>query len=172
MERMGAVEVSASGVLRFTLPASSAGAGVPNLDWNLRRHFTSLHLEKEHQKRMAHFNTLGPGRKKRSESAAEVAGRKSGRTRKSPPGLVQPKQGYGLMPELRRAGVHVRLVPQNPQAADDPIRTRTWHTALKSGARMLPLSASSQMIEGTPRLSGNAKTRSTESSVCGSGECA
>jgi hypothetical protein len=32
-----------------------------------------------------------------------------------------PKKGYGLAPELKRAGVYVRTVEDRPQAADEAL---------------------------------------------------
>ncbi|GJP78559.1 hypothetical protein CLOP_g8849, partial [Closterium sp. NIES-67] len=77
----------------------------------LRKHFVSLH-KREHEKRLQHLKHASPKRQRRLR---EVYRGKQQRYQEAVRGVVQPKRGYGLMPELRRAGVVVRLVSQQSQ---------------------------------------------------------
>ncbi|CAI5512624.1 unnamed protein product [Closterium sp. Naga37s-1] len=94
----------------------------------LRKHFVSLH-QREHEKRMQHLNHASPKRKRRLR---EVYRGKQQRYQQAVRGVLLPRRGYGLMPELRRAGVVVRLVSQQSQAADEALK-RDLAAAVRSG---------------------------------------
>ncbi|CAI5475317.1 unnamed protein product [Closterium sp. Yama58-4] len=94
----------------------------------LRKHFVSLH-QREHEKRMQHLNHASPKRKRRLR---EVYRGKQQRYQQAVRGVLLPRRGYGLMPELRRAGVVVRLVSQQSQAADEALK-RDMAAAVRSG---------------------------------------
>ncbi|CAI5517660.1 unnamed protein product [Closterium sp. Naga37s-1] len=102
----------------------------------LRKHFVSLH-QREHEKRMQHLNHASPKRKRRLRE--EYRGKQQ-RYQQAVRGVLLPRRGYGLMPELRRAGVVVRLVSQQSQeggegggeAADEALK-RDLAAAVRSG---------------------------------------
>ncbi|CAI5994314.1 unnamed protein product [Closterium sp. NIES-65] len=94
----------------------------------LRKHFVSLH-QREHEKRMQHLNHASPKRKRRLRE--EYRGKQQ-RYQQAVRGVLLPRHGYGLMPELRRAGVVVRLVSQQSQAADEALK-RDLAAAVRSG---------------------------------------
>eukprot|EP00249_Psilotum_nudum_P010720 c22719_g1_i1 orf=161-1444(+) len=83
-----------------------------NLD--LRKHFKQLH-EREREKRMNRLHTLRGKRKMRYVERIRL---KNERYKDVARSVLIPKQGYGLAAELRRAGVYVRTVEDEPQAAD------------------------------------------------------
>lgn len=80
----------------------------------LKKHFKQLH-ERERNKRVSHLNHLKGKKKQRyKEKLAE----KEEKYQAIASQLLVPRQGYGLAPELKRAGVYVRTVEDQPQAAD------------------------------------------------------
>ncbi|GBG89642.1 hypothetical protein CBR_g49431 [Chara braunii] len=81
---------------------------------DLRKHFKQLH-EREQKKRL---NTINAQRGKKRKKKAELLAAKNSRYVEAARGIVLPKRGYGLMPDLKRSGVGVQLVKQGPEAAD------------------------------------------------------
>jgi hypothetical protein len=83
----------------------------------LKKHFKQLH-ERERNKRVSHLNHLKGKKKQRyKEKLAE----KEEKYQAIASQLVVPRHGYGLAPELKRAGVYVRTVEDRPQAADEAL---------------------------------------------------
>lgn len=83
----------------------------------LKKHFKQLH-ERERNKRVSHLNHLkGKKRQRYKEKLAE----KEEKYQAIASQLLVPRQGYGLAPELKRAGVYVRTVEDRPQAADEAL---------------------------------------------------
>ncbi|KAG0571107.1 hypothetical protein KC19_6G211800 [Ceratodon purpureus] len=83
----------------------------------LKKHFKQLH-ERERNKRMTHLNHLKGGKRQRYK--AKLA-EKEDKYQAIASQLLAPKTGYGLAPELKRAGVYVRTVEDRPQAADEAL---------------------------------------------------
>lgn len=84
----------------------------------LKKHFKQLH-ERERNKRLSRLDSLKGKRKiKYKESLAE----KETRYKEASRDIITPKVGYGLMQELKRAGVWVRMVSDKPQAADEALK--------------------------------------------------
>ncbi|CAN6539875.1 unnamed protein product [Malus baccata var. baccata] len=88
--------------------------GVSNLD--LKKHFKQLH-ERERQKKLNRMRSL-KGKKRQSLKERFVSGNHN----------LQPKVGYGLTSELRRAGVFVKTVEDKPQAADWALKRQMQHS--------------------------------------------
>lgn len=82
--------------------------------FKLKRHFKGQH-ERERNKRISHLKHLKGGKKQRY---MEKLAQKEDKYQAIASQLLVPKLGYGLAPELRRAGVYVRTVEDRPQAAD------------------------------------------------------
>ncbi|MCO5607246.1 hypothetical protein L7F22_061439 [Adiantum nelumboides] len=83
----------------------------------LKKHFKQLH-ETERNKRLNRLNSLKGNKKiKYKQSILE----KETKYREVSRGIVPPKVGYGLMQELKRAGVWVKMVSDRPQAADEAL---------------------------------------------------
>ncbi|CAM6089562.1 unnamed protein product [Calypogeia fissa] len=82
----------------------------------LTKHFKMLH-EREQKKRMNRLDSL-KAKKKQKERFLENNGERMAKYKEAARGIVHPKVGYGLMQDIRRAGVFVRTVKDEPQAAD------------------------------------------------------
>eukprot|EP00270_Netrium_digitus_P007846 TRINITY_DN2306_c0_g1_i1.p1 TRINITY_DN2306_c0_g1~~TRINITY_DN2306_c0_g1_i1.p1 ORF type:complete len:465 (-),score=105.78 TRINITY_DN2306_c0_g1_i1:118-1512(-) len=93
----------------------------------LQKHFKELH-QREHQKRMARLSQLNPSRKRKVK---QQMADKNERYCNAARGILVPKRGYYLAPELKRAGVIVRVVSNEPQAADIALK-RDLHRAIGS----------------------------------------
>lgn len=83
----------------------------------LKKHFKQLH-ERERNKRVSHLNHLKGGKRQRYKEKLAV---KEEKYQAIATELLVPKKGYGLAPELKRAGVYVRTVEDRPQAADEAL---------------------------------------------------
>lgn len=83
----------------------------------LKKHFKQLH-ERERNKRVSHLKHL-KGRKK--QRYKEKLADKEEKYQAIASQLIVPRKGYGLAPELKRAGVYVRTVEDRPQAADEAL---------------------------------------------------
>ncbi|KAH7447611.1 hypothetical protein KP509_01G113800 [Ceratopteris richardii] len=83
----------------------------------LKKHFKQLH-ERERNKRLKRLDCLkGKQKVKYKQSLIE----KETKYREAARDIVTPKVGYGLMQELKRAGVWVKMVSDRPQAADEAL---------------------------------------------------
>lgn len=83
----------------------------------LKKHFKQLH-ERERNKRLNRLDSL-KGKKKIKYKQSLIE--KETRYREASKDVIAPKVGYGLMHELRRAGVGVKMVSDRPQAADEAL---------------------------------------------------
>jgi hypothetical protein len=83
----------------------------------LKKHFKQLH-ERERNKRVSHLNHLKGRKRQRYKEKLAV---KEEKYQAIATELLVPKKGYGLAPELKRAGVYVRTVEDRPQAADEAL---------------------------------------------------
>uniref|UniRef100_A0A0C9RI97 TSA: Wollemia nobilis Ref_Wollemi_Transcript_18690_1350 transcribed RNA sequence n=1 Tax=Wollemia nobilis TaxID=56998 RepID=A0A0C9RI97_9CONI len=79
-----------------------------------QKHFRQLH-EREHHKRVARLESL---KGKRREAFRAKILPKEEKYRAAARKVLVPKEGYGLAPEIIRAGFRVRTVRDKPQAAD------------------------------------------------------
>ncbi|VAI70790.1 unnamed protein product [Triticum turgidum subsp. durum] len=79
--------------------------------------------------------------------------------------LLTPKVGYGLDSELRRAGVHVRTVPDKPQAADQALKRQVKH-AIACGVDWVVLVSDDSDFTDTVR---NARAAALRMVVVGDG---
>eukprot|EP00250_Pteridium_aquilinum_P018284 c24022_g1_i1 orf=64-1581(+) len=83
----------------------------------LKKHFKQLH-ERERNKRLNRLDSLkGKKKIKYKQSLTE----KETRYREASRDIITPKVGYGLMQEIKRAGVWVKMVSDRPQAADEAL---------------------------------------------------
>ncbi|XP_052202961.1 uncharacterized protein LOC127808453 [Diospyros lotus] len=93
-----------------------------NID--LKKHFRQLH-ERERQKKLNRMKSL-KGKKRQRFKERYIDGNhkyvEAART------LLNPKVGYGLAAELRRAGVYVKTVQDKPQAADWALKRQMQHS--------------------------------------------
>ncbi|KAL6537500.1 hypothetical protein OROMI_026034 [Orobanche minor] len=81
---------------------------------DLKKHFKQLH-ERERQKKLNRMRSL-KGKKRQRFKERFIDGNE--KYKEAARSLLTPKTGYGLGPELRRAGVYVKTVQDKPQAAD------------------------------------------------------
>lgn len=81
-------------------------------------HFKQIH-EREHIKRL---NQIESARGKRRLNMVERYSIKMEKYRRAARNILTPKVGYGLGDELKRAGFWVRMVSDEPQAADVALR--------------------------------------------------
>ncbi|KAK4769854.1 hypothetical protein SAY87_030386 [Trapa incisa] len=93
-----------------------------NLD--LKKHFKQLH-ERERQKKLNRMRSL-KGKKRKKYCEQYISG--NHKYNEAARVLVQPKVGYGLAGELRRAGVYVKTVEDKPQAADWALKRQMQHS--------------------------------------------
>ncbi|XP_062228159.1 uncharacterized protein LOC133926310 [Phragmites australis] len=91
---------------------------------DLTRHFRQLH-ERERNKKLARLRSL-KGKKRHKFRERFISG--NTKYEDAARELLTPKVGYGLASELRRAGVHVRTVPDKPQAADHALKRQVKHS--------------------------------------------
>ncbi|KAM0929864.1 hypothetical protein ACQ4PT_001322 [Festuca glaucescens] len=88
-----------------------------------RRHFRQLH-ERERNKKLGRLRSL-KGKKRQKFHERYISG--NTKYQDAARELLTPKAGYGLDSELRRVGVHVRTVPDKPQAADQALKRQVKH---------------------------------------------
>lgn len=93
-----------------------------NLD--LKKHFKQLH-ERERQKKLNRMRSLR-GKKRQKYREKYISG--NHKYNEAARVLAQPKVGYGLAGELRRAGVYVKTVEDKPQAADWALKRQMQHS--------------------------------------------
>ncbi|KAL6606701.1 hypothetical protein ACP70R_042354 [Stipagrostis hirtigluma subsp. patula] len=91
---------------------------------DLTRHFRQLH-ERERNKKLNRLRSL-KGKKRQKFRERYISG--NTKYNDAARELLTPKVGYGLAAELRRAGVHVRTVPDKPQAADQALKRQVKHS--------------------------------------------
>ncbi|KAM7279172.1 hypothetical protein ACFE04_006306 [Oxalis oulophora] len=93
-----------------------------NLD--LKKHFKNLH-EREREKKVSRMRQL-KGKKRQKYKERFIVG--NSKYTEAARKLIQPKVGYGLANELRRAGVFVKTVEDKPQAADWAVKKQMQHS--------------------------------------------
>ncbi|KAG6547703.1 hypothetical protein Mapa_010515 [Marchantia paleacea] len=102
----------------------------------LTKHFNSLH-EREQKKRMNRLESL-KGKKKQKERFWDNNVEKMAKYKEAARSIILPKVGYGLMQDLRRAGVYVRTVEDKPQAADIALKEH-MQKSMKKGVKCICL---------------------------------
>ncbi|KAL2651719.1 hypothetical protein R1flu_019847 [Riccia fluitans] len=102
----------------------------------LTKHFKSLH-EREQKKRMNRLESL-QGKKKKKQRFLDNNSEKMYKYKEAAKSLILPKVGYGLMQELRSAGLYVRTVEDKPQAADIALKEHMTKS-MKKGVRCICL---------------------------------
>lgn len=102
----------------------------------LTKHFKSLH-EREQKKRMNRLESL-KGKKKQKERFWDNNVEKMTKYKEAARSIILPKVGYGLMQDLRRAGVYVRTVEDKPQAADIALKEHITKS-VKKGVKCICL---------------------------------
>ncbi|XP_037459084.1 uncharacterized protein LOC119330075 [Triticum dicoccoides] len=128
---------------------------------DLARHFRQLH-ERERNKKLGRLRSLkGKKRQKFRERYISNNTKYQDAARE----LLTPKVGYGLDSELRRAGVHVRTVPDKPQAADQALKRQVKH-AIACGVDWVVLVSDDSDFTDTVR---NARAAALRMVVVGDG---
>jgi hypothetical protein len=102
----------------------------------LTNHFKMLH-ETEQRKRMNRLDSL-KGKKKQKKRFLENNAEKLAKYKDAARSIIYPKVGYGLMQDIRRAGVYVRTVKDEPQAADIALKEHIMRS-IKKGVNCICL---------------------------------
>ncbi|CAN6202402.1 unnamed protein product [Urochloa humidicola] len=128
---------------------------------DLTRHFRQLH-ERERNKKLSRLRSL-KGKKRQKFRERFISG--NTKYEDTARELLTPKVGYGLASELRRAGVHVRTVPDKPQAADHALKRQVKHS-LACGVDWMVLVSDDSDFTDTVR---NARAADLRTVVVGDG---
>ncbi|KAJ6795001.1 uncharacterized protein M6B38_228835 [Iris pallida] len=112
-----------------------------NLD--LKKHFRQLH-ERERNKKLSRMRSL-KGKKRQKFKERHISG--NTKYEEAARELLKPKTGYGLAPELRRAGVFVKTVEDRPQAADSALKRQMQHSMARGIDWMFLVSDDSDFTE-------------------------
>lgn len=121
---------------------------------DLARHFRQLH-ERERNKKLGRLRSL-KGKKRQKFRERYISG--NTKYQEAARELLTPKVGYGLDSELRRAGVHVRTVPDKPQAADQALKRQVKH-AIACGVDWVVLVSDDSDFTDTVRNARDAALR-------------